>query len=89
MDYKEFERLLKVCRIRLSDKDKEGMKKEVDEVLNYFDKIESVKCEEEPAYQPIDLPEQLRDDIPEPFDDTDAILANTKTYRFYVIGPKI
>ncbi len=89
MDYKEFERLLKVCRIRLSENETEEMKKEIDEILAYFDKIDNIKCEEDPAYQPIDLPEQLREDVTEQFNDIDAILANTKTYRFYVVGPKI
>ncbi|MEM0094952.1 MAG: Asp-tRNA(Asn)/Glu-tRNA(Gln) amidotransferase subunit GatC [Candidatus Micrarchaeaceae archaeon] len=89
MEYKEFERLLNVCRIRLSEADKEKMKRDIEEIISYFDEIDKVKCDEEPAYQPIDLPEQLREDSVIPFEDTDDILANTKTYRFYVVGPKV
>ncbi|MEM3227769.1 MAG: Asp-tRNA(Asn)/Glu-tRNA(Gln) amidotransferase subunit GatC [Candidatus Micrarchaeaceae archaeon] len=89
MDYKEFERLLKVCRLRLGEDEKEKMKKDIDEILSYFNEIDKVKGDAEPAYQPIDLPEQLREDSVIPFEDVDAILSNTKTYRFYVIGPKI
>jgi len=91
MDYKEFERLLEVCRIRLSEGEKEGMKRDIDEILEYFNKIEKDKVGKDvkPAYQPIDLPEQLREDEVIPFEDVDDILANTKTYRFYIVGPKI
>ncbi len=89
MEEKEFERLLGVCRIHLSDPEKEKMKREIDEVLDYFDKIERIKCDLEPAYQPIDLPEQLREDVVKDCEDADMILKNTKTYRFYIVGPKV
>lgn len=89
MEAKEFERLLNVCRIHLSDSEKEKMKRDIDEVLEYFDKIEKIKCDLEPAYQPVDLPEQLREDIAKDCKDVDLILKNTKTYRFYVVGPKV
>ncbi len=89
MKEKEFERLLSICRIRLSDSEKEQMKKEINEVLAYFDRIERIKCDLEPAYHPIDLPEQLREDVVIDFDGIDLILKNAKTYRFYIVGPKI
>lgn len=89
MDAKEFERLLAVCRIPLKEDEKAKMQKEIDEVLAYFSKIDSIDCKSEPAYQPVDIPERLRDDIVKNCAETDLILKNTKTYRFYIVGPKV
>ncbi len=89
MEAREFDRLLEVCRIRLSEDEKEKMKKDINEVLSYFDRIQKIECDLDPAYQPVDLPEQLREDVVKDFKEVDLILKNTKTYRFYVVGPKV
>ncbi len=90
MDYEEFEKLLKICRIELNSEEKEKIKNEIEEVINdYFNKIDRIECNEEPAYHPIDIKGKLREDIPSEFENNKGILENTKTYRGYVISPKV
>jgi len=83
----DFDRLLKVCRIRLEKEEKEKMKKELDEIIKYFDMLDSVKIEEVNGQHA--KVERLRQDEVKQFDNIDGLLKNTKTYRFYVVGPKV
>lgn len=90
MEDKEFNRLLKICRIKLNENEYSSIKNDVEEIINYFDSLKSVKTDEtNEAFHPILIPEKTAEDIPEEFDDIPAILKNTKTYRFYVVGPEL
>ena len=90
MEDREFDRLLKICRLSLTDKEKSAIKKEIGSILEYFDAIEKVKCDElEPSYHPIKVGERLREDKVEACENPDALLKGTKTHRFYVIGPDV
>lgn len=90
MEDKDFERLLKICRIRLSEKEKPRIKSDIEEVITYFNVLEEVRTEGvEAAYHPLRVPEKLREDKVEECEDVELILKNAKTYRFYVVGPRI
>ncbi|MDE1870018.1 MAG: Asp-tRNA(Asn)/Glu-tRNA(Gln) amidotransferase subunit GatC [Candidatus Micrarchaeota archaeon] len=90
MEDREFDRLLKLCRLSLTDKEKSSIKKEIGSILGYFDAIEQVKCDElDPSYHPVKVPERLRDDKVEACENPDALLKGTRTHRFYVIGPDV
>lgn len=90
MQEKDFERLLKICRISLTEKEAAAIRKDISSILEYFDAIETVKCDSlEPSYHPINVKERLREDIVKPFENPDELLKGTKTHRFYVIGPDI
>lgn len=90
MDAKEFNKLLETCRLELNESESDKIKKDIEEVITYFNILDSIDCENlEPAYHAVDIPETTRDDSTEEFTDKKAILDNTKTHRFYVIGPEI
>lgn len=89
MEDAEFDRLLKICRLRLSEKEREKIKKDVDEIIGYFNAVDRQNCDDAPAYHPVELKEKTREDKVERFEDVDGLLSNTKTYRGYVIGPKV
>ena len=90
MQDKDFDRLLAICRIRLTDSEKKSVKAEIEDVIKYFDTIEKIDCDsEKEAYHPIPVPEKLREDVVEECEDPGLLLKNTKTYRFYVVGPKV
>lgn len=89
MDDEDFERLLKICRLRLSEADKPQIKKDIEEVLDYFNVLDDVGMEGEMAYQPVSIEGRMREDSVEDFKNIRGMLKNTKTYRFYVVGPKI
>ncbi len=90
MNEKEFDRLLSICRIKLTEEERKGIKADVEEVIKYFDAIAHIDCDgESEAYHPIRIPPKLREDKVEAFEDADLLLKNTRTHRFYVIGPRI
>ena len=90
MEVNEFKKLAENCRLKLTDEESEKIKRDLEEVIVYFNKLDSIACDNlEPAYHPIDIPESTRDDEPEEFRNKKGILDNTKTHRFYVIGPEL
>ena len=90
MDEKEFDRLAMHCRIRLSEAEKAGIRKEIDEVIRYFGIISEIECDSlQEAYHPIDIGQRTRPDRTDEYDDAQGLLRNTKTYRFYVVGPRV
>ncbi|MDE1855869.1 MAG: Asp-tRNA(Asn)/Glu-tRNA(Gln) amidotransferase subunit GatC [Candidatus Micrarchaeota archaeon] len=90
MEDAEFDRLLKICRLRLSSSERTAIKSDVKEILKYFDTIEKVDTGSlKPAYHPVAIEGRLREDRVEPFDHSDLLLKGTKTHRFYVVGPDV
>ncbi|MGC8538452.1 MAG: Asp-tRNA(Asn)/Glu-tRNA(Gln) amidotransferase subunit GatC [Candidatus Micrarchaeia archaeon] len=89
MEYIDFDRLLKICRLELEPDEKEKMQKGIVEVIAYFDTLNSFNAEVEGTASKEEKPGVLREDVVKEFDDVDGLLKNTKTYRFYVVGPKI
>ncbi|MEM0201383.1 MAG: Asp-tRNA(Asn)/Glu-tRNA(Gln) amidotransferase subunit GatC [Candidatus Micrarchaeaceae archaeon] len=90
MDDTEFNRLLKICRIKLNEKEYNSIKKDVNEILDYFkilNELDTSKVSE--AFHPIKIPEKLEEDNINDFDNVEGILKNSKTYRFYVVGPDL
>ena len=90
MENEDFDRLLKVCRLSLEKSEKTKIKHEIDEIIDYFNTIESVDCDKySPSYQPTEVPSRKRMDKPEQFHDVGKLLKNSKIYRFFIVGPKI
>jgi aspartyl/glutamyl-tRNA(Asn/Gln) amidotransferase C subunit len=89
MEDREFERLLKITRLKLTQAEKERIKADVDEIIKHFDSIDSIDTEEKPAYQPIDVPTRLRKDDVIPFSDVEALKKPSKLHNGYILGPKL
>ena len=90
MENEDFDRLLKICRLSLEKNEKTKIKHEIDEIIDYFNTIEGVDCDNySPSYQPVAVPPKMRHDKPEQFKDIGKLLKNSKIYRFFIVGPKI
>jgi aspartyl/glutamyl-tRNA(Asn/Gln) amidotransferase C subunit len=85
----EFERLLKISRVRLSLDEKTKIRKDIEEIITYFDRIRAVKCSEKPAYQPIDVPTRFRKDAVRKFNDIEGLKKGTTLQGEYIRGPKL
>ena len=85
----EFERLLKISRVRLSDDEKKKIRKDIEDIISYFDKIQSVECGDEPAYQPIDVPTRFRRDVVKRFENVEGLKRDVKLHEGYIRGPKL
>ena len=89
MEEKEFNRLLKTSRLRLTESEARAIKKDIDKIIGYFDKIEEINAREKPAYQPINVPTRMRKDTVNAFKDTNSLKKRSKMYGDYIIGPKL
>jgi len=89
MEDKEFDRLLKITRLRVSDEEREQIKKDFEQVVAYFDEISSIEASGEPAYHPVEIPGRLREDTVKPFADTESLKKRSKTSNGYIVGPKL
>ena len=68
MDDSEFKSLLENVRLRLSEKDYAKIKTDIENILQYFDKLDNVNCEDlEPAYHPAEVKSEFREDIAKEF----------------------
>lgn len=85
----EFERLLKITRLKLTPEEKERIKADFEEVISYFDKIDKIETHEKPAFQPIEIPTRLRKDEIKPFKDVEALTKPSKLKDGYILGPKL
>ncbi|MCL4376151.1 Asp-tRNA(Asn)/Glu-tRNA(Gln) amidotransferase subunit GatC [Candidatus Parvarchaeota archaeon] len=90
MEEYEFERLLKTARIELDKEESASVKKDINEILRFFDKLENVSLgEEEQAFHSVEIPEKLRKDSAENKNELENVFYNGENYRFYFLGPKI
>lgn len=90
MREEEFDALLRNARLKLTKNEADKIKKDIETVIENFNKLDNISCDDlEPAYQPVQIPGEFRDDKPIEFKDKKELLDNTKTHRFYVIGPEL
>ena len=89
MESEDFDRLLKIARLSLDEAEKRRIKADIEEILKYFEEISSIKADEQPSYQPIQIPGRLREDEIMPFKDTESMLGQTRKQGKYVRGPRI
>lgn len=89
MENEDFDRLLKIARLSLDEAEKKRIKADIEEILKYFEEISSIKVDELPSYQPIEIPGRLREDEIIEFKEIDAMLGQTKRQGKYVRGPRI
>ncbi|MDE1825657.1 MAG: Asp-tRNA(Asn)/Glu-tRNA(Gln) amidotransferase subunit GatC [Candidatus Micrarchaeota archaeon] len=90
MEDSDFDRLLKVCRLRLGAQERKRMEADITEIIGYFNTIDNAKVDDlEPSYHPTKISGKLREDKVRPFENPDQLLKGTKTHRFYVVGPDL
>ncbi|MCL4398769.1 MAG: Asp-tRNA(Asn)/Glu-tRNA(Gln) amidotransferase subunit GatC [Candidatus Parvarchaeota archaeon] len=90
MEKQEFYRLLKVARVELDEREVESIEKDINDILAFFDKLESISLEDEKmAFHSVEIPEKLRSDVADNKDKLNNVFYNGESYRFYFLGPRI
>ena len=89
MDEREFERLLKIARLKLTDRERKKIKRDIDEVLGYLGRIDRFSADEQPAYQPTHVPTRFRKDKVVRYKDADLLKKGSVLHNGYIIGPKL
>jgi aspartyl-tRNA(Asn)/glutamyl-tRNA(Gln) amidotransferase subunit C len=74
---KDVEHVARLARLELSDADKERMRRELDSILSYIDKLRALDTEGvEPTSHAVPMTNVMRDDMPRPSLPQDDMLAN-------------
>lgn len=88
---KEVEHVARLARLELSDADKERMRRELDSILSYIDKLRALDTEGvEPTSHAIPMTNVMREDAPRPSFPQEEMLANApeRSGEFFRV-PKI
>ena len=74
---KDVEHVARLARLELSEADKERMRRELDSILSYIDKLRALDTEGvEPTSHAIPMTNVMRDDMPRPSLPQEDMLAN-------------
>ena len=74
---KDVEHVARLARLELSEADKERMRRELDSILSYIDKLRALDTEGvEPTAHAIPMTNVMRDDMPRPSLPQEDMLAN-------------
>ncbi len=88
---KEVEHVARLARLELSDADKDRMRRELDGILSYIDKLRALDTDGvEPTSHAVPMTNVMRDDIPRPSLPQEEMLANApeRSGEFFRV-PKI
>ena len=88
---KEVEDVARLARLELSDADKERMRRELDGILSYIDKLRALDIEGvEPTSHAVPMTNVMREDVPRPSFPPADMLANApdRSGEFFRV-PKI
>ncbi len=91
MNKEEVEKVASIASLELSDTEKEDLKDDMENILDWFSRLDEINTESvEPAFQPIDVKNEMREDEVEETLERKEALGNTdnKEDGFFK-GPKI
>ncbi|MBQ5483665.1 MAG: Asp-tRNA(Asn)/Glu-tRNA(Gln) amidotransferase GatCAB subunit C [Candidatus Methanomethylophilus sp.] len=89
MDKDIVARVAKAAHIRLTDDELEKYSKDLGDILEYFAILDEAPNHEGNGINPIEVADVLRDDVPEVKFESEKLLADMKTYKNYIRGPKL
>ncbi|MCK5040624.1 MAG: Asp-tRNA(Asn)/Glu-tRNA(Gln) amidotransferase subunit GatC [Candidatus Aenigmarchaeota archaeon] len=91
MAFKDIDKLCKLSRIDLTDKEKKEFSGQIGEVISMFDELDSINTDKvKPAFHIYDIKNKYRDDKICKFEDRKALEENIEFSKDgHVIGPKV
>ena len=89
MERSVIERVAKVSRINLSDKEIDEFKNDLEDILEYFEMLDSAPSSESFGFNPVEVADVLREDVPLQEIPPAELLKDMKTYEGYVRGPRL
>lgn len=78
VDRQEVERVAENARIKITDEEAEKLVEDFENILGIFEKLQEVDTEDiEPAFHPVDVEPETRDDVEEECLAQEQVFANT------------
>jgi aspartyl-tRNA(Asn)/glutamyl-tRNA(Gln) amidotransferase subunit C len=89
VDIKLIEHVADLARLNLTDSEKKKLVKELKEVLDAFSALDKIKVKDKASFQPVELKNQVREDLVEKSLSQEEALANTENKKDgYFKGPR-
>ncbi len=91
MKDEEIDRVASTASIRLTEEEKKLFKKDMENILEWFSRLDEIDTQDtEPAFHPIDVKNEMREDKVEESLDRDEAMKNTKNKEDgFFKGPRI
>jgi len=89
MDREIVERAAKIAHIDLSEEELQKYSKDLSDILEYFQMLDEAPGEENQGFNPVEIADALREDVPKSEIESDVLLKHMKTYDGYIRGPKL
>ncbi len=91
VDKETVRKVARLARIELSDMETEGFRRDLEEVLSAFRKIQKIPTKGvKPTFQPVETRDVLREDVVEPGIPRDRLLRDLRNKQDgYIRGPRV
>ena len=89
MDKEIVERVARIAHLILTDDELEKYSSDLGEILEYFEMLDEAPGLENRGFNPVEIPDALRDDEPSMDIPAEDCLKDMKTYDGYVRGPRL
>ena len=89
MDREIVERVARIAHLDLTDDELERYSADLGEILEYFEMLDEAPRIENRGFNPVEIPDALREDVPSMDIPAEDCLKDMKTYDGYVRGPRL
>ena len=89
MDKEIVERVARIAHLNLTDDELEKYSSDLREILEYFEMLDEAPGLENRGFNPVEIPDALREDEPSMDIPAEDCLKDMKTYDGYVRGPRL
>ena len=89
MDKEIVERVARIAHLNLTDDELEKYSSDLGEILEYFEMLDEAPGLENRGFNPVEIPDALREDEPSMDIPAEDCLRDMKTYDGYGRGPRL
>jgi len=89
MDREVVERVARIARLNLTEEELEKYSVDLSEILEYFQLLDEAPESKEFNFNPVEIADILREDIPSMEIPANELLKKMKTYDDFIRGPRI
>jgi aspartyl-tRNA(Asn)/glutamyl-tRNA(Gln) amidotransferase subunit C len=89
MDKETVGRVARIAHLNLTEEELERYSKDLEEILDYFQLLDEAPGEDSQGFNPVEVADVLREDIPSQEIPTQELMKKMKVYDGYVRGPLI
>lgn len=89
MEKEIVERAAKIAHLDLSEEELQKYGKDLTEILDYFQMLDEAPEADIQGFNPVEIADAMREDVPKSEIESDKLLRDMKTYGGYIRGPKL